>query len=797
MTQKRLSCYFSVAESSSQLSIAETVQGCEAETVTSGSGSEDEVEPDSSESSGAVVRLPGSNGSSCTCQCCAQPGTPYQPLEVSNSKTAHAHHSKERKMGQLKTYSRRIQPSWYEKHPWISVCTSTYKIFCSTCRSAKELHLLTFSKHQKSAFIEDGFGNWRKALQRFQEHEKSDMHKEATEKVAARSSGRDVLSQLNAQHAADTMFHRKMLMKLLSCIKFLARQGLALRGSHEDADSLEGNLYQLLLLQAQEEPAMKLWLRKKEYISPDIVNELIMMMGQAVLRQILKDVREALWFSLIADEASDISHNEHLSISIRWVENSYGIHEDNIGLIQLPDTKAQTLFSVIKDVLIRCSLPLSQCRGQAFDGASNMSGIHNGVQALIKREERRAVYVHCLAHSLNLCVQEVAKKCITVRDIMDFIFELVQLIKFSPKRSHLFESLRKDVVINGGESTPRLRTLCPTRWTVRHSSINAILLNYEILQATLAKIREGHDEYAAKANGLHARMELFDTYFGLKLSHLFFSAAEQFSTNLQAKNISVQEATHGAELLVSHLRSLRTDAQFNRFYEQVLSLSSSLTEEPRLPRVRKLPKRFDQGEHPHKYASPKDKYRQTYFETLDLAVGEVERRFQQSDLHIVKDIENLLLNAANRREIEPISDVVTKFLENDIDPERFKVQLLMVADMIKTAYANSTPVIKVTNVRTISEAMVQSEIYKGMLSEIDKVLKLYFTFPVTSATAERSFSSLRRIKTFLRNSMTQCRLNNLFILYVHTSRTDELNLTEIASDFVHVNSRRTHYFGSF
>ena len=258
------------------------------------------------------------------------------------------------------------------------------------------------------------------------------MHKEATEKLAARSSGRDVLSQLNAQHAADALFHRKMLMKLLSCIKFLARQGLALRGNHEDADSLEGNLYQLLLLQAHEDPAMKLWLRKKEYISPEIVNELIMMMGQAVLRQLLKDVRSALWFSLIADEASDISHSEHLSISIRWVDSCYGIHEDSIGLIQLSDTNAQTLFSVIKDVLIRCSLPLSQCRGQAFDGASNMSGIHNGVQALIKREERRAVYVHCLAHSLNLCVQEVAKKCIIVRDVMDFVHELVQLIKFPP-----------------------------------------------------------------------------------------------------------------------------------------------------------------------------------------------------------------------------------------------------------------------------------------------------------------------------------------------------------------------------
>ena len=75
----------------------------------------------------------------------------------------------------------------------------------------------------------------------------------------------------------------------------------------------------------------------------------------------------------------------------------------------------------------------------------------------------------------------------------------------------------------------------------------------------------------------------------------------------------------------------------------------------------------------------------------------------------------------------------------------------MLPDMVKTAFAGEVPIKKVTNVRTIASAMEQSYIYKGMLSEIDRILKIYFTFPVTSATAERSFSSLRRIKTYLRN----------------------------------------------
>ena len=568
------------------------------------------------------------------------------------------------------------------------------------------------------------------------------MHREATEKMAARSSGTNVIAQLSAHYEADTMFHRKMRMKLLSCIRYLAWQGLPLRGHHEDPESFEGNLYQLLLLQAQDCLQMKTWLCRREYISPEIVNELIKLMGQAVLRQVLAEIKSTMWFSLIEDEASDISHNEYMNISVRWVDSDFDIHEDALGLVQLPDTKAATLFSVIKDVLIRCSLPISQCRGQAYDGASNMSGVRNGVQALIKWEASRALYVHCLAHSLNLCVQEVTKKCVNVRNVMDFIYELVQLIKFSPKRLHVFETLKRNVVVNGGDSTPRLRTLCPTRWTVRHTSINSILLNYNTFLETLEEVQKGNDEYAAKASGLHARMELFDTYFGLKLAHLVFSAAEQFSTNLQAENITIQEATRGAELLVSHLQTLRTEAKFNRFYEQVVIESSTLTEEPKLPRNQKVPKRYDQGEPSHQYLVPKDKYRHTYFETLELAFGEVARRFEQSDLAKIKDIEKLLLDAANGRDIEPISDVLLDFLGSDVDCNRLKIQLLMVPDMIKTAFACELPVKEVTNVRTIAKSMKQSEIYKGMLSEIYKVLKIYFTFPVTSATAERSFSSL-------------------------------------------------------
>ena len=107
------------------------------------------------------------------------------------------------------------------------------------------------------------------------------------------------------------------------------------------------------------------------------------------------------------------------------------------------------------------------------------------MQALIKGEQSKALYIHCLAHSLNLYVQDVTKQCTLIWNVMEFIHDLVQLIKFSPKRLFAFDSLRKDAAIRSGESTPALRTLCPTRLTVRHGAINSILLNYETLLKTL------------------------------------------------------------------------------------------------------------------------------------------------------------------------------------------------------------------------------------------------------------------------------------------------------------------------
>lgn len=122
------------------------------------------------------------------------------------------------------------------------------------------------------------------------------MHHEAVERLACKASRVHIGNMINAQSLCEQEFHRSMLFKLMRAIKYLGKQGLPLRGHNESSEACQGNLYQLLLLQAEECPNMQAWLQKREYISQVIVDEIINLIGQNFLRGIVSDVRGAQWY---------------------------------------------------------------------------------------------------------------------------------------------------------------------------------------------------------------------------------------------------------------------------------------------------------------------------------------------------------------------------------------------------------------------------------------------------------------------------------------------------------------------
>ena len=238
-----------------------------------------------------------------------------------------------------------------------------------------------------------------------------------------------------------------------------------------------------------------------------------------------RDIRGAGWYSIIADETRDISGKEQLAVLICWTEAS-NVNEDLIGFVEVCETDASTLTSAIKDVLLRVSLSLSQCVGQAYNGASNMAGHLSWVAKRIQDEEPKALFVHCMAHCLNLCLQECASSCHCVSEALALTSELASLIRASPKRLGLFKSMQNDLA----PSSPAWKPLCPTRWTVRTAALNAVIKNYTVISCELETIgKEACGEPSRKSCGLLAMMDKFALYFGLKLSHMIFSVSEQLS----------------------------------------------------------------------------------------------------------------------------------------------------------------------------------------------------------------------------------------------------------------------------
>ena len=97
---------------------------------------------------------------------------------------------------------------------------------------------------------------------------------------------------------------------------------------------------------------------------------------------------------------------------------------------------------------------------------------------------------------------------------------------------------------------------------------------------------------------------------------------------------------------------------------------------------------------------------------------------------------------------------------------------------------------------SILEFLTDLFLSQSLLSEVVKLMKLVLVMPATNATSERS-SALKRVKTYLRSSMTQSRFNHLMILHVHKEMTDPLDLIHRANDFVGSSKHRLGVFGKF
>ena len=352
-----------------------------------------------------------------------------------------------------------FQRTWFQTYPWLHYNASATGILCFYCATAETLGLTELTRYREDAFTSRGFANWKKALQRFREHARSTSHRFAVERVSHHYATQPVDAQVSSQHAKQQSDARDCLEVIFTSIRYLARQGVALRG-HENED---GNFRQLLLLRSNDLPMLKQWLqRKSALVSPQAQNEILQLFANAIVRSIADKVRKCEHFSVIVDGTQDVSGKEQLSICLRYVDEEFVPHEEFIGLYEPPRTTGSVIADCIKDVFIRLNLQLSMLRGQTYDGASNMSGEYRGCQAIIAAIQPLATYVHCGAHCVNLVSQAVNEACPAVRDALHVVNELGSLFSQSLTARTTFKQLTESAT----NRVRQIRPLCPTRWLV-------------------------------------------------------------------------------------------------------------------------------------------------------------------------------------------------------------------------------------------------------------------------------------------------------------------------------------------
>ena len=287
---------------------------------------------------------------------------------------------------------------------------------CFYCHTQEKRGNLKDQTNKHPAFISKRFSNWKNALVSFRGHQNSSCHKTASSYHLVVPRCADVGELMDNKLTDQRQVERKYLLDVIRCLRYLGRQGIALQG-HDDND----NFTQLLHLLGNKDSSIMDHIIGKighKYSHHDVQNELLNLMGAQVLRKKLDTVRERRFYSMMTDEGTNVSNAEQHSFCVRSVDDNLNVDEDFLGFYELDNIRSATIVKAIKDILLRCSLNLTDCRGQTYDGASNMMGTRSGVSTIITEEQTKAIATHCQGHSLRLAVKSLTKECQIFRDTM-------------------------------------------------------------------------------------------------------------------------------------------------------------------------------------------------------------------------------------------------------------------------------------------------------------------------------------------------------------------------------------------
>ncbi|XP_071688834.1 uncharacterized protein [Rutidosis leptorrhynchoides] len=241
------------------------------------------------------------------------------------------------------------------------------------------------------------------------------------------------------KNVEEVLKNRIRLKASVDVVRWLTFQACAFRGHDETVNSnnRENFIELLKLLASYNDEVSKVVLENAPYnskfTSSDIQKEILSIIVNKVQKHIWNEVGNS-YFCVMVDEARDEGKREQMAIVLRFVNKDGIIRERFLDLVHVMDTFAMTLKINLWKILLQYEFDTSKIRGQGYDGASNMRGEWNGLQALVIKGCPYAYYVHCFAYRLQLALIIASREVIPVHQFFNKLGSIINVICASSKR---------------------------------------------------------------------------------------------------------------------------------------------------------------------------------------------------------------------------------------------------------------------------------------------------------------------------------------------------------------------------
>ena len=584
----------------------------------------------------------------------------------------------------------------------------------------------------------------------------------------ALSQARDIeISQFNDQ----VRKNREILLRLIEITLFLAKQELSFRGHDEGCDSENrGNFEELCDLLTKFDSTFASHLEKATVFrgnSKEIQNDLIDSIASIVASHIQTDIRNSTFYAIECDETTDVATSSQLSLIVRLVKEGE-ILERFLGFIDLQGNKtAQAICTHILQVLSKHT-PEQKLICQTYDGAASMSGCQGGVQALVRRSCPYAIFIHCYAHKLNLVLSQTACTNKSVRIFFSTLSGLHSFFSCSPKRITLLRTIS-----NQNSNSTNFPAPSETRWNFRKRAIDYVVQHFRNLQQVFTQIIDQAQCWDSKtvceASGFNSTFGTLEFAFFLCAFHRIFSITDVLQNFLQSSTISIGISLTKVQTSIDLLVQLRSDLEFTSILQTVLNLLDNQYERSRA----------DPNQKPEEFLRP------LYFECIDVIVTQMTLRF--ADLKSMKFVDIL-----DHRKYPDYKQHFPDDLLNSLFD--FPFQTLFDKDALRNELVVlfASPECSLPLPAFLSYIHI-NDLYSA-LPQISKLVQLISTLPISTASVERSFSCLKRIKSALRNKMSEERLSNLALISIEKSLALSLNKEEFIDHFAKLRERRLPLF---